>query len=384
MTPKSASFALFLAASVVPALAQVPAPAPVTSPSEAGLLRVETIATGLENPWGMAFLPDGRLLVTERAGRLRLMTAAGQRSEPLTGLPRILARNQGGLLDVAVDRDFATNRRIFMCFAAESEGGASTHVASARLIEDGGTARLTDATTIFRQGPAIGRGHHFGCRIVQRPDGTLFVTLGDFFAQMREAQNLANTIGKVVRIAPDGSIPRDNPFVGRQGADPAIWSYGHRNVQGATLGPDGALWISEHGARGGDEINRVEAGKNYGWPVITYALDYSGGIISNQTAREGMEQPVHHWPNTVTIAPSGAAFVSGDAFPAWRGNLLVGGLRSRVLVRLVVENGRVTREERLLGDLGLRVRDVRQGPDGAIWLLTDDANGRLLRVTRRG
>jgi glucose/arabinose dehydrogenase len=363
-----------------PALAQ--APAPVTAASESGPLRVETIATGLENPWGMAFLPDGRMLVTERAGRLRVMTRAGQRSEPLAGLPAILARNQGGLLDVAVDRDFAANRRVFMCFAAESPTGASTHVASARLVEDGGTARLTDATTIFRQGPAIGRGHHFGCRIVQRADGTLLVTLGDFFAQMREAQNLANTIGKVVRIAADGSIPPDNPFVGRQGADPAIWSYGHRNVQGAALAPDGTLWIAEHGARGGDEINRVEAGRNYGWPVITYALDYSGGIISNETARAGMEQPVHHWPNTVTIAPSGAAFVSGDAFPAWRGNLLVGGLRSRVLVRLVVENGRVTREERLLGDLGLRVRDVRQGPDGAIWLLTDDQNGRLLRVTR--
>lgn len=357
------------------------AQAPQTVAVQGGQVRVETVAAGLENPWGMAFLPDGRLIVTERPGRLRLVTREGRLSAPVTGLPAIFVRSQGGLLDVALDPGFERNRLVTVCYAAEGAGGASTHVARGRLVEEAGAARLADVQFIFQQQPALSRGAHFGCRLVFGRDGNLFVTLGDFFQQMREAQNLANTIGKVVRLRPDGSIPPDNPFVNQQGADPAIFSYGHRNVQGATLGPDGALWISEHGARGGDEINRVEAGKNYGWPVVTFALDYSGAVISNETSREGMEPPIHHWPNSVTVAPSGAAFVSGDLFANWRGHMLIGGLRSRALVRLAMANGRVTGEEWMLESLGERFRDVRLGPDGAIWLLTDNPRGRVLRVT---
>lgn len=352
-----------------------------TLPSSTGPLRVETVATGLENPWGMALLPDGRILVTERAGRLRIVARDGTLSAPLDGLPRILTRNQGGLLDVAIAPDFATSRMVHVCYAAESETGASTHAARGRLVEDGGTARLSDVQVIFRQGPAIGRGHHFGCRIVFGRDGNMFLTLGDFFQQMREAQNLANTIGKVVRIAPDGGIPADNPFRTREGADPAIFSYGHRNVQGAALAPDGALWIAEHGARGGDEINRIRAGLNYGWPVVTYSLDYSGAVISNRAEAPGVEAPVHYWRNDDTIAPSGAAFVDGAMFPTWRGHLLVGGLRSRTLVRLIVQGERVTGEERFLQGLQERIRDVRVASDGAIMLLTDNPRGRVLRVT---
>jgi len=375
----SRSLAVAFAAALLPAVAS--AQDAQTLPSSAGPLRVETVATGLENPWGMAVLPDGRMLVTERAGRLRLVARDGTLSQPVGGLPRILTRNQGGLLDVVLAPDFATSRMVHVCYAAESDTGASTHAARGRLVEDGSGARLDGVQVIFRQGPAIGRGHHFGCRMVFGRDGTLFLTLGDFFQQMREAQNLGNTIGKVVRIAPDGTIPADNPFRGREGADPAVFSYGHRNVQGAALAPDGTLWIAEHGARGGDEINRIRAGLNYGWPVVTYSLDYSGAVISNRAEAPGMEPPVHYWRNDDTIAPSGAAFVDGALFPAWRGHLLVGGLRSRTLVRLALDGSRVTGEERLLQGLQERIRDVRIAPDGAILILTDNPRGRILRVT---
>jgi glucose/arabinose dehydrogenase len=323
------------------------------------------------------------MLVTERPGRLRVVAPDGRLSEPVRGLPQIEARGQGGLLDVAVAGDFASSGMIFFCHAMAGEPGSSTALSRGRLDLSADPPRLTEVRTIFRQAPALSRGQHFGCRIVLAPDGTLFLTLGDFFVHRNEAQNLANTIGKIVRLRPDGTVPPDNPFVGRRGARPEIFSYGHRNVQGATLGPDGALWISEHGAQGGDEINRVLAGRNYGWPVITYALDYSGAVISPETSRPGMEQPVHHWPTNDTIAPSGAAFITSDRYPAWRGNLLVGGLRSQVLMRLTVENGRVTGEERMLGELRERIRDVRQGPDGLIYLLTDSQRGRILRLSPR-
>ena len=376
MRPRLLALSLVLAFGAV-ALAQ---DARVVRTDEVAV-RVETFARGLENPWGMAFLPDGRLLVTERPGRLRIVARDGSLSAPVTGLPALAVRGQGGLLDVALAHDFATTGLVYLCHAAAGDPDSSTALSVGRLVESPGGGRLENLRMLFRQRPQTSRGQHYGCRIVFAPDGNLFLTLGDHFTQRDQAQNLGNTIGKIVRLTPDGQVPHDNPFVNRNGFDPAIWSYGHRNVQGATMGPDGALWVSEHGARGGDEINRVERGRNYGWPVITYSLDYSGAVISPHTAREGMEQPVHHWSTNDTIAPSGAAFVASDLFPAWRGNLLVGGLRSQLLMRLVIENGRVTHEERMLRELGERIRDVRQGPDGAIWLLTDNPRGRVLRLT---
>jgi glucose/arabinose dehydrogenase len=345
-----------------------------------GDLAVETVAGGLSNPWGLAFLPDGRMLVTERPGRLRLVDGEGGLSQPLAGTPKVFASGQGGLLDVAVDRDFKQNQTIYLCFADPVRGGGQTALARARLDSNGDTPRLDNVKVIFRQdGPPSSR-NHWGCRIVQASDGNLFLTTGDHSSHRDEAQNLGNHLGKIIRIAPDGSVPRDNPLVGRQGARPEIWSYGHRNMQGAALHPaSGKLWVVDHGARGGDEINIPEAGKNYGWPVITYGVDYSGAKIGTGTHRQGMEQPIHYWDPS--IAPSGMAFYTGDLFPAWRGNLLVGALAGEMLVRLELDGEKVVRQHRLLQQLGERIRDVRQGPDGAIWMLTDSRNGRILRVT---
>ena len=364
----AALFAVFLAS----ATAQ-------TVTSSAGPLRVETIARGLDHPWGLAFLPDGRMLVTERPGRLRLVGRDGTLSPPLAGVPKVFARGQGGLLDIALDRDFASNATVYFCFAEPGEGGARTSLGRARLAAEG-TPALEDVAVIFRQQGPLSTSNHFGCRVVQARDGNLFLAMGDHFTQRDEAQNLANHIGKIVRIRPDGSVPSDNPFVGKQGARPEIWSYGHRNIQGAALHPEtGALWIHEHGARGGDEINIPEAGKNYGWPVITYGVDYSGAKIGVGTAKEGMEQPIHYW--VPSIAPSGMAFYTGDLFPAWKGDLFVGALAGQLVARLDLDSRKVTDEERLLRNVGARIRDVRQGPDGALWLLTDAGDGRLLRVT---
>jgi len=332
------------------------------------------ISDELENPWGLAFLPDGRLLVTERPGRLRLVATDGRLSEPLANVPDVYARGQGGLLDVAVDPEFATNNTIYLSYSEPGDGGAGTAVARARLSDDG----LADVTVIFRQQPKVESRRHFGSRLVFAPDSTLFVTLGDR-GQGDPAQDLQSHIGKVVRIGRDGGVPADNPFVGRTDALPEIWSYGHRNVQGATLDPaTGELWTVEHGARGGDEINRPEAGKNYGWPVITYGVDYSGARIGEGTSKPGMEQPVHYWDPS--IAPSGMTFYTGDAFPDWRGDLFVGSLKFGYLARLDVEGGRIVREERLVEDLDERVRDVRQGPDGNLYLLIDEDDSRILRL----
>jgi glucose/arabinose dehydrogenase len=352
-----------------------PTPAPVS-----GVVRAQTIARGLEHPWGLAFLPDGRLLVTERPGRLRVIDPDGRISEPLAGVPEVVARGQGGLLDVALDPRFADNRLVYLSYA---EGGgwsaAGTAVARGRL----GAGGLEDVQVIYQQQPKVPGWNHFGSRLVFARDGTLFVTQGDRFTHAAGAQDLASGIGKIVRINPDGSVPRDNPFVGRAGARPEIWSLGHRNVQGAALHPEtGALWTAEHGARGGDELNRPEAGKNYGWPVITYGVDYTGASIGLGTARAGMEQPVYYWDPV--IAPSGMVFYTGDALPGWKGSLLIGSLRPGLLVRLILEAGRVAREERHLGDLGERIRDVRQGPDGFVYLLTDSRDGRVLRVVPAG
>jgi glucose/arabinose dehydrogenase len=343
-----------------------------------GNLAVETFARGLDRPWGLAFLPDGRLLVTEKPGRMRVVARDGQLSPPLQGVPKVFAVSQGGLLDVALDRQFAQNGTIYFCYAEPDDGGGRTSLARARLVAEG-QPRLDGVTVVFRQQGPLSRGIHWGCRIVQMPDGNLFLTMGDHGNYRDEAQNLGNHLGKIVRLRPDGSAPPDNPFVNRPGALPEIWSYGHRNAQGAAINPaSGKLWEHEHGARGGDEINIPEAGKNYGWPVITYGVDYSGAKIGIGTRKEGMQQPVHHWDPS--IAPSGMAFYTGDLFPTWKGNLFVGALAGQMLVRLELDGATVVREERLLRGLGERIRDVRSGPDGALWLLTDSSNGRILRV----
>ncbi|WAC29570.1 PQQ-dependent sugar dehydrogenase [Ancylobacter sp. SL191] len=355
---------------------------PVRITSSAGPLTVETVADGLENPWSLAFLPDGRMLVTERPGRLRIVSRNGTVSEPIAGVPPVFARGQGGLLDVVLAPDFDSSRLIFISYAEPREGAGGTSVARAKLVEEGGAARLDGVEVIFRQQPAASGGQHFGSRLVFGRDGTLFVTLGDRGSLRNEAQNLSTHIGKVVRILPDGGVPQNNPFRSTPNARPEIWSYGHRNVQGATLDPaTGRLWTIEHGARGGDELNHPEAGKNYGWPVITYGRDYSGATIGEGTQKPGMEQPVKYWDPS--FAPSGLTFYTGDLIEGWKGSLFTGGLGGARLVRMTLDASgeRVTGEEVLLGDLGERIRDVRQGPDGALWLLTDDpGNGRVLRL----
>jgi glucose/arabinose dehydrogenase len=348
-----------------------PRPAPTK-----GVVRAETVAKGLENPWAIAFLPDQRMLVTERPGRIRIVDRDGRISEPLAGVPKVYAAGQGGLLDAAVSPAFSKDRLIYFSFSEPGEGGAGTAVARARL----GETSLEKTEVIWRQAPKISGGNHFGSRLVFRPDGTLFVTLGDRFSEREKAQDLSVTLGKIIRINPDGTAPRDNPFVGRAGAKPEIWSYGHRNVQGADLNPQtGELWTAEHGARGGDELNRVEAGKNYGWPVITYGVDYSGLRIGEGTAKPGMEQPVYYWDPV--IAPSGMIFYRGDVFQDWKGNILIGSLTPGALVRLVMKGNTVAREERYLADLRERIRDVQQGPDGLLYLVTDSSNGRVIRVS---
>jgi len=338
----------------------------------------ELVAKGLQNPWGLAFIGEGRMLVTERPGRMRVIGADGRVGEPLKGVPAVDAVGQGGLLDVVTDRDFARNRTVHFCYAEPGMGGNSTAMASARLSAD--ATALENVQVVFTQKPKVASRLHFGCRIVQAEDGSLFLGLGDRFQRMADAQTLDTHHGKVVRVRPDGSAHPDNPFVGRAGSLPEIWSLGHRNVQGATLGPDGRLWTIEHGPQGGDELNRTDAGKNYGWPVITYGENYGGGKVGEGLIRKaGLEQPLLHW--TPSIAPSGMAFVKSARYGAdWQGNLLVGSLKFRYLARLVMDGERVVREDKLLPNLGQRIRDVRQGPDGFIYLLTDDRDGQLLRL----
>jgi glucose/arabinose dehydrogenase len=346
--------------------------------SSAGDLNVETVASGLVNPWAIAFLPDGRMLVTERPGRMRIVARGGKLSPPLSGVPQVFASGQGGLLDVVLDRAFAQNRTIYFCYAEPVDGGARTALARAELSA-GEVPALSGVKVIFRQEGPLSSGNHHGCRIVQMPDNNLFLTLGEHFVYRDQAQNLSNHLGKVIRIRPDGSVPPDNPFIGKAGAKPEIWSYGHRNSQGAAINPaTGKFWMHEHGPRGGDEINIPEAGKNYGWPVIGYGIDYSGARIHEATSKPGMEQPVKYW--VPSIAPSGMAFYDGRLIPAWKGNLFVGALAGQMLVRLEVDGDRVGREERLLQNLGERIRDVREGADGALYLATDNRNGRILRV----
>jgi aldose sugar dehydrogenase len=363
-------------ASGTPTLVQAQAPRSPTPAPVDGAVRVEIVSTGLEHPWALEFLPDGRLLVTERPGRVRIVEPDGRLSAPLAGVPPVLALGQGGLLDVALDPSFADNRLVYLSYAEPGEGGtAGTAVARGRL----GDGRLEDVQVIYQQQPKVEGANHFGSRLVFAPDGTLFVTQGDRFNYSDAAQDLSVDIGKIMRINPDGSVPRDNPFVGRAGAQPEIWSYGHRNIQSAALHPlTGELWTVEHGAQGGDELNRPEAGKNYGWPVISYGVHYGGAKIGEGTAKPGMEQPLYYWDPV--IAPSGMAFYTGEAFPDWWGSILIGSLQPGLLVRLTLTDGQVAREERYLAGLGSRIRDVRQGPDGLLYLLTDHRDGRLLRV----
>ncbi|MGB5131784.1 MAG: PQQ-dependent sugar dehydrogenase [Steroidobacteraceae bacterium] len=339
-------------------------------------VQLTRIATGLEHPWSLVFLPDGRLLVTERPGRLRYVTMQGAVSEPIAGVPAVYAKGQGGLLDVALDPDFSVNSTIYLSYAEPGDGDLNgTAVARAKL--DG--AQLTGLKVIFRQMPKVASENHFGSRLVFARDGNLFVTLGERFSERDSAQDLGTHLGKIVRITKDGKLPADNPFVGRAGAMPEIWSLGHRNVQGATLHPaTGRLWIVEHGPRGGDEINLPEPGRNYGWPVITYGREYSGPAIGEGTAKAGMEQPLYYW--VPSIATSGMAFYTSDAYPAWKGSLFVGALKAQLVARLSFgADGKVTAEERF--PVGQRVRDVRQGPDGALYLVTDEDAGQLLRLT---
>ncbi|MBO9709336.1 MAG: PQQ-dependent sugar dehydrogenase [Caulobacter sp.] len=342
---------------------------------------VQTLATGLNHPWSVAFLPDGSKLVTERAGALRILSADNKLSPPVAGLPAVYAEGQGGLLDVTLDPAYATNGLIYWTFAEARDGDANgTSVARGKLVP-GAQPRLENVQVIWRQTPALESPLHFGGRLAFAPDGNLFVTTGErsIIPGRMQAQKLDAALGKVIRIRPDGSIPADNPYVGDPQAKPEIWSKGHRNVQGATINPwTGKLWTAEHGARGGDELNHPEAGKDYGWPTITYGEDYSGKPIGDGiTQHEGMEQPIYYWDPV--IAPSGMAFYNANLFPAWKGSLFVGGLKG-YLVRLTLKDDKVVGEERLLSELGFRIRDVRVGPDGALYVVTDEDDGRVLRI----
>ena len=339
------------------------------------------VASGLEEPWGLALLPDGRWLVTERPGRLRIVTAEGAVGEPVAGLPRVDARGQGGLLDVVVGPTFARDRLIYWSYSEPREGGNATSVARGRLSDDG--TRIEAVQVIFRALPAYDGGAHFGSSLAFDGAGHLFITLGDRSdAPMRpQAQDLGSHMGKTIRINADGSVPSDNPFVGREGARPEIWSLGHRNVQGVAISGD-RVWTVEHGTRGGDEINLDRAGINYGWPIIAYGVEYRGGPINEGiTAREGLEQPVYYWDPV--IAPGGMTVYDGAMFPDWRGDLLVAALKEKHVARLVLEGDRVVGEERLLTDLGERVRDIAVAADGAVWVITDETNGKLVRLAAR-
>lgn len=344
-------------------------------------LAPEVLARGLQNPWGLAFIGEGRMVVTERPGRMRVVEADGTLGAPLAGVPRVDAVGQGGLLDVVADRDFPRNRTLHFCYSEPGPGGNSTAMASAVLSED--RSKLENLRVVFSQKPKVDSRLHFGCRIVQADDGSFFLTLGDRYTRMQDAQTLDNHHGKVVRVQADGQPHAANPFRERVGALPEVWTLGHRNIQGAALGPDGALWTIEHGPQGGDELNRPEAGKNYGWPVITHGENYGGGRIGDGiTARAGLEQPVQHW--VPSIAPSGLAFLGSDRYgAAWKGNLFTGSLKFRHLLRLRLEGGKVVEQERLLADLGQRIRDVREGPDGWLYVLTDDRDGQLIRLQPR-
>ncbi len=383
MLPQVTTFFLASAAallsSAVAAAAGSQSNAPPTPKTE---IIVEEVAKGLKFPWGMQFLPDGRILVTERGGTMRLIAKDGKVSKPVEGLPHVVNKGQGGLLDVLLGADFATSGTIFFSYAEPRASFSNgTSVVRAKLVLEGDAGRIENGEVIFRQQPSARGFYHFGSRLVWDKTGALFVTMGERADLSDGAQDLTNHLGKIVRIVPDGSAPKDNPFVGKDDAMPEVWSYGHRNVQGAALDPEtGRLWTTEHGPKGGDELNQPQAGKNYGWPVITYGIDYDGSKIGDGIkAKDGLEQPVYYWKPS--IGTSGLAFYSGDLFKGWKGNLLAGGLSGMTLERLVLEGGKVVAAEHLLKDRRERIRDVRESPDGAVYVLTDDDDGKLLRLT---
>jgi aldose sugar dehydrogenase len=365
-----------------PATAATAAPAPSVPPeavnSQIGTLQLDTVASGLQHPWGLAFLPDGRMLVTERVGTLRIVAVDGEVSDPVAGVPPVVAEGQGGLMDVALSPQFDEDGLVYLSYSEPGEGKlASTAVARGRLEGNG----LVDVEVVFQQAPKLDTRHHFGSRLVFDDEGYLFITLGDRGVRPT-AQDLSSHMGAVVRIHPDGRVPEDNPFIGQQNVLPEIWSYGHRNQQGAALNPwSRVLWTNEHGPRGGDEINIPQAGKNYGWPLITYGINYSGDPIPEAVGseREGLEQPLHHWP--VSPGISGMAFYDHPRVPAWQRSVFIGALAQTSLLRLTLnEADQITGEERLLSNRGERIRDVRVGLDGALYLLTDSPQGKLLRL----
>jgi aldose sugar dehydrogenase len=357
-----------------------PAKAAATA-AQAGV-RVDTVAKGLDHPWSLAFLPDGRMLVTERVGQMRLISRGGQLSAPMRGVPAVVADGQGGLFDVVLSPNFQKDRAIYFAYAeADANNAKLNGTAIARAVL--GESSISQVTVIYRQTPKFKSSAHFGGRLVFSKDAggkaVLFATLGERYDLKERAQDLSATVGKVIRIYPDGTIPQDNPFIGTKSALPEIWSYGHRNPQAAALNPaTGELWTIEHGARGGDELNLTQAGKNYGWPVITWGRDYSGAKIGIGTTKKGMEQPLFYW--NPSIAPSGMAFVTSDIYPSWKGSLLVGALAHERVARLTLQGNKILRDDQMLGDLKERIRDVRQGPDGYIYLLTDSETGRVLKL----
>ncbi|MBB1624704.1 PQQ-dependent sugar dehydrogenase [Achromobacter sp. UMC71] len=376
-THRALSLVAFAGAALCAASAMA---APLKSPDNppAAPAQVTAVVGGLEHPWSMAFLPEGGVLITERPGHLRLLRIPGGLSKPLTGVPKVAAQGQGGLLDVALSPDFAQDRYVYLSYA-ESDGKRSGTVVGRGKLAANGSA-LEDFKVLFRQAPKLSEGLHFGSRLVFDGKGYLFISLGEN-NQRPTAQDLDKLQGKVVRLKVDGSVPADNPFAGKTGARPEIWSYGHRNPQGMALNPwTGALWENEHGPRGGDEINLVEPGKNYGWPLATYGINYSGQPIPEAKGETlpGMEPPLYWWPKSPAI--SGMAFYNADRFPAWRHSLFIGALANQNLIRLTLDGDKVVAEEQLLVDRKARIRDVRQGPDGYIYVLTDASPGELLRV----
>jgi glucose/arabinose dehydrogenase len=335
---------------------------------------IETVAGGLSHPWAMVFLPDGDLLVTERSGRLRRISNGQLQQEAIGNVPDLYIAGQGGLLDIILDTGFASNQRLFLSFSSGSKNANATQVISARLVGNS----LQDITTIFTASPVKDTPHHFGGRLALMPDQTLLITLGDGFDYRRQAQFLDNHFGKLIRINLDGTIPADNPFIDQKNALPEIWTYGHRNPQGLLISVDGTVWLHEHGPRGGDELNEIRPGNNYGWPAITHGMDYSGAYVSPYTEAPGMEQPVTYW--VPSIAPGGFCEYLGNAFPQWHGNLFVAALAEKSVRRLEMKNRRVLSQETLFSELEQRIREVSSGPDGYLYLLTDSEEGEVLRV----
>lgn len=347
------------------------------SPPYADEYSRSVVAEGLEYPWSLAFLPNGEMLVTEKVGRLRMIRDGELINYDVRGVPDVYLAGQGGLFDVVIDPAFDKNETIYLSFSKGTSGNNSLSVVRARL--DGST--LLDVTTILEVRPGKNTPHHFGGRMVFLPDGTLLVTSGDGFDYRQHAQRKDSMLGKLLRINTDGTVPADNPFINSERAEDAVYSYGHRNPQAIVVAADGRIWLHEHGPKGGDELNIITAGRNYGWPAITYGMDYSGAFVSPFTEAEGMEQPVIHW--TPSIAPAGMAEYQGEAFPSWRGNLFVAALAEKSVRRVVLDNDTVTEQETMFTDLDARIRDVRVGPDGFLYLLTDANPGNIYRISPR-